>query len=75
MIGDEENINYDLNSKEKGFRYYKIIVKIMNNDQIHHQNIEIYTTGLRRLLEMRRIHNLFFNSAGNESYGAVALSN
>jgi len=75
MIGNEENIGFDLNNKEDGFRYYKIMIKVMNDDRIHHQSIEIYTNGLKHLLEMRRLHGLLFASAEAESLQGAALNN
>jgi hypothetical protein len=75
MIGDEENIGFDLNNKEDGFRYYRIMVKIMNQDKVHHQNIEIYTTGLKRLLELRRLHALLFASPAMEKLQGIFQSN
>ena len=74
MIGDEENIGFDLN-KEDGFRYYRVMVKIMNEDKVHHQNIEIYTNGLKRLLELRRLHSLLFTGAESEKFKTIALVN
>jgi hypothetical protein len=36
-------------------------VKILHEDKIEHQNLEIFTTGLKQLLEMRRIHSKAFD--------------
>jgi len=75
MRRDEENIGFDLNNKEDGFRYYRIIVKIMSKDKIHHQNIEIYTNGLKRLLELRRLHSVLFAAPETEKFPVIIQSN
>lgn len=75
MLGDEENIGFDLNSKEEGFRYYKIMIKIMSEEKVQHQNIEVYTSGLKNLLEMRRIHTLTFSSRYLEKMQTIMQNN
>ena len=42
------------------FRHYKVMVKILQDDKVDFQNLEIFTTGLPQLLELRRIHNKTF---------------
>lgn len=39
------------------FKHYKVMVKILHDEQVEYQNLEIFTTGLPQLLELRRIHN------------------
>jgi hypothetical protein len=54
----KEHKNHDLN--QENFRHYKVMVKILHDEQVEYQNLEIFTTGLKQLLEMRRIHNRAF---------------
>ena len=75
MLGDEENIEFDLNSKEDGFRYYKIIVKTMTDEKILHQKLDVYTNGLKHLFEMRRIHSLAFNASAIDNMKDIIQCN
>ena len=61
MTGDEENIEFGGEHPEDDFKCYKMIVKTLTRDKVRHQNLEIYTSGLKNLLEMRRIHNTVFS--------------
>jgi hypothetical protein len=56
----------NFNDWEADFRRYRILVKIFRQNKIEHQNLEIFTTGLQQLLELRKIHNLTFSSSGFE---------
>jgi hypothetical protein len=60
MIRKDENRKKDLGKEKAGFKHYKVMVKILHDEQIEYQNLEIFTTGLPQLLEMRRVHNKVF---------------
>lgn len=63
MLGKKEN-----NKQESGhtvFKHYKVMVKILQKNKVDYQNLEIFTTGLPQLLEMRRIHNKTFADVSN----------
>jgi hypothetical protein len=47
----------ELNEGVTVFKHYKVMVKILHDEQVEYQNLEIFTTGLPQLLELRRIHN------------------
>ena len=59
MIG-KENKRFRFNGWESGFRRYRILVKIFRQNKVEQQNLEIFTTGLQQLLELRRIHTIAF---------------
>jgi hypothetical protein len=61
VIGDAENKRKDFNWRDADFRHYILLVKIFSQGKIELQNLEIFTTGLKRLLELRRIHSMVFN--------------
>jgi hypothetical protein len=61
MIRNTNNKKKGVNDENVNFKHYKVIVKILHEDKIEHQNLEIFTTGLKQLLEMRRLHNKAFN--------------
>jgi len=58
MLGKSENKKQGFNGDKAIFKHYKVMVKILQESKIEYQNLEIFTTGLPQLLEMRRIHNL-----------------
>jgi hypothetical protein len=60
MIRGSENKKQGLNEGNIHFKHYKVMVKILHEDKVEYQNLEIFTTGLTRLLEMRKIHNKTF---------------
>jgi hypothetical protein len=66
MIGDAENKKLNSMGWDSDFRRYKILVKIFRQNKVEQQNLEIFTTGLQQLLELRRIHTLTFLSIGFE---------
>jgi hypothetical protein len=57
MIRKNRNNKQTLNEGTSVFRHYKVMVKILHDEQVEYQNLEIFTTGLPQLLELRRIHN------------------
>jgi hypothetical protein len=57
------------------FRRYKILVKTYRKDQVEQQNLEIFTTGLSQLLEMRRLHKLCFEPTGKEWFEKLVQKN
>ena len=58
MLGKSENKKQGFNGDKAVFKHYKVMVKILQENNIEYQNLEIFTTGLPQLLEMRRIHNM-----------------
>ena len=60
MIRNSENRKQGLNEGNLNFKHYKVMVKILRDDKVEYQNLEIFTTGLPRLLELRKIHNKTF---------------
>ena len=60
MIRNSENKRHGLNEENLRFKHYKVMVKILHEDKVEYQNLEIFTTGLPQLLEMRKIHNKTF---------------
>jgi hypothetical protein len=58
-MGRDENKGMDLNWSED-FKHYILLVKIFSEGKIELQNLEIFTTGLKKLLELRRIHSAVF---------------
>lgn len=60
MIRNSNNKRRGLNDENINFKHYKVIVKILHDEKVEHQNLEIFTTGLKQLLEMRRLHNKVF---------------
>jgi hypothetical protein len=61
MIRDKDSKRKGLNDENISFKHYKVIVKILHEEKVEHQDLEIFTTGLKQLLEMRRIHNRAFD--------------
>jgi len=59
---DRDNRRKGVNDEHLGFKHYKVIVKILHEENVEHQDLEIFTTGLKQLLEMRRIHNRAFET-------------
>jgi hypothetical protein len=60
---------------ESEFRRYKILVKTFRKDQVEQRNLEIFTTGLKQLLEMRKIHQQCFESSAQESFEPLVRNN
>src|SRR5690606_17113594 len=61
MLGRSENKKTNYQGNNSVFKHYKVMVKILlENKKVEHQHLEIFTTGLPQLLEMRRIHNKTF---------------
>ncbi len=60
MIRNRENRREDLNDENINFKHYKVMVKILHDDKVEYQNLEIFTRGLPQLLELRKIHNKTF---------------
>ena len=67
MLGKSENKKQEFNGNNAVFKHYKVMVKILQENKVEYQNLEIFTTGLPQLLEMRRIHNQTFGQAGYSS--------
>lgn len=63
MLGRSEN-KKRFNGNNAVFKHYKVMVKILQENKVEYQNLEIFTTGLPQLLEMRRIHNRTFGQTG-----------
>jgi hypothetical protein len=57
------------------FRHYILLVKIFSEGKIELQNLEIFTTGLKKLLELRRLHSLAFNQLGVQDIRETATNN
>jgi hypothetical protein len=57
MMRKNKNSRHDPNAGMAAFKHYKVMVKILHDEQVEYQNLEIFTTGLPQLLELRRIHN------------------
>jgi hypothetical protein len=60
---------------ESEFRRYRILVKTFRKNEIEHQNLEIFTTGLSQLLEMRKIHSVAFHPSGREDFPVLVKNN
>lgn len=67
--------NPGYNQRGADFRHYILLVKIFSKGDIELQNLEIYTYGLKRLLEMRRIHGVVFERLGFSQIAEVATQN
>lgn len=51
------NKNSDISQGDDvSFKHYKIFVKIFCREQMEHHALEIFTSGPRQLLDMRRIY-------------------
>lgn len=57
------------------FRRYKILVKIFRSNRVEQQNLEIFTTGLEQLLELRRLHALTFSDPEDVDIKELAKNN
>lgn len=55
-----------VNARNGSFRHFKVMVKILHGEHVEYQHLEIFTTGLQELLELRRIHNQVFGRAEPE---------
>jgi hypothetical protein len=66
MIGGKKNGRFNFGDWDSDFRRYRILVKIFRQNKVEQQNLEIFTTGLQQLLELRRIHNITFTTPGFE---------
>jgi hypothetical protein len=75
MIDDAENRRTFFSGWESDFRRYRIIVKIFRQNKVEQQNLEIFTTGLQQLLELRRIHNIAFETSCFEDILDCAKNN
>ncbi len=75
MLGKSENKRHGYNGGNATFKHYKVMVKILQDDKIEYQNLEIFTTGLTQLLEMRRIHNKTFDQTGFKSLSDNSRNN
>jgi hypothetical protein len=60
MIRNSRNKKQGLNGENLEFRHYKVMVKILQGEKVEYQSLEIFTTGLTQLLELRKIHNKTF---------------
>lgn len=65
----------ELEGWKSEFRQYKILVKSFRKNQIEHQNLEIFTTGLSQLLEMRRIHAVAFDQSQRANFKVLVKEN
>ncbi len=74
MIG-KENKRFKFNGWDSGFRRYRILVKIFRQNKVEQQNLEIFTTGLQQLLELRRIHTIAFTEQDFEEILDCAKNN
>jgi len=74
MIG-KDNKRFNFNDWNSDFRRYRILVKIFRQNKVEQQNLEIFTTGLQQLLELRRIHNIAFTNPGFEGLLDCARNN
>jgi hypothetical protein len=75
MIGDKQNARFNPYGWESDFRRYRILVKIFRQNKVEQQNLEIFTTGLQQLLELRRIHSLAFKAENVEEIQDCARNN
>lgn len=62
MLGDKHKARSNSFGWESDFRRYKILVKIFRQNMVEQQNLEIFTTGLQQLLELRRLHTIAFKT-------------
>jgi hypothetical protein len=62
-----ENKRKDFDWRDADFRHYILLVKIFSEGKIELQNLEIFTTCLKRLLELRRIHSMVFKQVAFKS--------
>lgn len=60
---------------DSDFRRYKILVKIFRSNRVEQQNLEIFTTGLEQLLELRRLHALTFTDSAEGEISEYAKNN
>ena len=75
MRDRQGNKKFDFNGWDSDFRRYKILVKIFRQNKIEQQNLEIFTTGLQKLLELRRIHTIAFTEPDFEEILDCARNN
>lgn len=75
MKAGQDKERFNLNDWNSDFRRYRILVKIFRQNKVEQQNLEIFTTGLQQLLELRRIHNIAFTSPGFEGLLDCARNN
>lgn len=75
MIGGKENKERNRMDWDSDFRRYKILVKIFHQNKVEQQSLEIFTTGLQQLLELRRIHMAAFLALGFEEILDSARNN
>jgi hypothetical protein len=75
MIGDKQNTRFNPYGWDSDFRRYRILVKIFRHNKVEQQNLEIFTTGLQQLLELRRIHTLAFKTDDVEEIQDCARNN
>ena len=67
MLGRSENKKTNYPGNNSLFKHYKVMVKILLEDKkVEYQHLEIFTTGLPQLLEMRRIHNKTFEETASK---------
>lgn len=66
MRTEPGNRGFNCGDWDSDFRRYRILVKIFRQNKIEQQNLEIFTTGLQQLLELRRIHAITFTTQGFE---------
>jgi hypothetical protein len=75
MKSGKDKSKFDFDGWDSDFRRYRILVKIFRQNKIEQQNLEIFTTGLQQLLELRRIHNIAFTAPGFEEILDCARNN
>lgn len=68
MIGKSGSKRQEFEGGKAVFKHYKVMVKILEGDKIKYQNLEIFTTGLPQLLELRRIHNYAFEDSNTSCF-------
>ena len=76
MIKGNENKNSGIRQGDDvSFKHYQIFVKLFCEEQTEHHPLEIFTTGPRQLLEMRRIYARTYKKVNVRSIYNVMKNN
>jgi len=56
MIKGTEDKNFDISRRDGfSFKHYQLLVKLFCEEHTEHHKLDIFTTGPKQLLEMRRV--------------------
>ena len=75
MLGKGREGRHDCDGHPAVFKHYKVMVKILLGKKVEYQNLEIFTTGLPQLLEMRRLHDRAFAETGERTRAETSRNN